>query len=708
MERFEAFKKKIDQDPFDALFGKSSKWLGWTLDSTANGNTDLDGQTSVLKKRAADYLGKDQARNAMKETSDTGINDRPATGDNQYRSQDHLVKEKFEEQGYEIDPITLRKIPKNRNPNAASKSSAIKTRQESFDIPVKAFRPTPPSSAIPAKGNTSTQVDDWLSREDFGCPKDTQKPMSADEYGTFLTPKTSASKIESALDRHVREKDANTGKSYSTPTYEANDTIDEDIESLRASDVRASVGKGSQQTKTNDLSLDARRQTLEDRDERLQPTLGEKRKRNESDYERLEHLNKKTGLASSTDADREPKALKEINKSSVNESSSIVSPTVKLSSPSTASPSNVAKAQKLSSFSNEKTLNIQSKIVPLKAQLDSMKVEYDALRQAWLAETRRLKAKRTKELHEQEVKAQKAAMEAAEVHRGEGDMAPNVHQFAVKRTAAPVEADEASKTLCGGEGDMAPNVAQYASRDRWYKRKAPHAQCEMDAKMQQLANDKALVREVRGIYEDTYGIIDTKHRQEQLRGEGDMSPSVAQFASRDRRYERKPSFPTDGVVVPKKETGIGKSYKMLKEDPSAELLTKDVANSSTSTSIPKTDQEPIQTQHSPVAPTNAATAHQIADLKAQLDKQAAELQAHRDEIQSLRASNATTTQPASENKAASVRRMEPVFSGRRNKEKKRASRRRKTFRHILLTGAITAACCYATGVAVELMKVNGL
>lgn len=60
---------------------------------------------------------------------------------------------------------------------------------------------------------------------------------------------------------------------------------------------------------------------------------------------------------------------------------------------------------------------------------------------------------------------------------------------------------------------MASNVHEFAGRDRWYKRKAPHANREMDAKLQQVAKDKALIQEVRGIYEDTYGTIDTTHRQ---------------------------------------------------------------------------------------------------------------------------------------------------------------------------------------------------
>ena len=707
MEKFEAFKKRIDQDPFNALFGKSNKWLGWTADAIPNEVAKSEQQANALKKKADEYFKNDKARKAMKETIEPVTMEGVKNGAGQHESGGPPVKQECEEQEYEFDPITLRKVPKNMKPESTSKDAGLKNTQKAVEIPVKTFKPTPRSTAMPAKGSSSTQVDDWLAREGFGSPKDARKPMSSAEYDTPLTTKMPAQKIESALNRHVQEKGTDAKKSNSIPTYESKENKNEDIDSLRASDIRASVGRGSQQARKSDPTLDVRSQALEDRDEQLQRFLKEKMKRDESDFKHLEILKKKAVDGSSVGAVSVSKAIEEIKDHYLNELSSVSAQTGKLSSPSAGSPSETAKAEKLSSFSNDKTLQIQSKIVPLKAQLDSMKVEYDALRQAWLAETRRLKAKKTIKLHEEEVAAQKAAMEAAEVYRGEGDMAPNVHQFAVKKTKDQSEAIGASGAERGGEGDMSPNVAQYAYRDRWYKRKAPHARCEMDAKLQQLSKDKALVREVRGIYEDTYGVIDTKHRQEELRGEGDMSPDVAQFASRDRWYKRKAPFNTDGVVVPNEETGIDQGYTMLKEDPSAELLTKDATAASSSTSTPKLEQEPKPRQDQSSIPT--ATARQIADFKAQLDKQAAQLQTHREEIQFLR-SNEATTKPDynKEHKAENVRRMEPVFSGRKNKEKKRASRRRKTFRHVLLTGVITAACCYATGVAIELMKVNGL
>ena len=101
--------------------------------------------------------------------------------------------------------------------------------------------------------------------------------------------------------------------------------------------------------------------------------------------------------------------------------------------------------------------------------------------------------------HEQEIKEQKFAMETHEAR------IPNAKQS---------DAATAGPNLQPGEGDMALNVHDFVSRDRWYKQKAPHASTEAEHKLRQANKDRAFVREIRGIYEDKYGIIDTKHRQE--------------------------------------------------------------------------------------------------------------------------------------------------------------------------------------------------
>ena len=116
--------------------------------------------------------------------------------------------------------------------------------------------------------------------------------------------------------------------------------------------------------------------------------------------------------------------------------------------------------------------------------------------------------------HEEEVAAHKAAMEAHEMHRNEES-----------NTSLNFRAQQ----LQQAEGDMATNVHEFATRDRWYKRKAPHAIAVAEQKLLQASKDKALVREVRGIYEDMYGTIDNSHRQptSQPRADDSEYPSDA-------------------------------------------------------------------------------------------------------------------------------------------------------------------------------------
>ena len=103
--------------------------------------------------------------------------------------------------------------------------------------------------------------------------------------------------------------------------------------------------------------------------------------------------------------------------------------------------------------------------------------------------------------HEYEIQAQKDAMEAYETRKYGGQTSEN-------RPIGP---------LIQGEGDMASNVHHFAERSRWYKQRAPHAVEGSQQKILQAVRDRELVREIREIYEDAYGTIDTKHQQPEAR-----------------------------------------------------------------------------------------------------------------------------------------------------------------------------------------------
>jgi hypothetical protein len=82
----------------------------------------------------------------------------------------------------------------------------------------------------------------------------------------------------------------------------------------------------------------------------------------------------------------------------------------------------------------------------------------------------------------------------------------------VASNAKPVPNDS---KLLQGEGDMSPNVVNFAASDMWYKQpsSSPRTSTTNVARDDQKVREKALVAEVRSIYETAYGAIDVKHRQ---------------------------------------------------------------------------------------------------------------------------------------------------------------------------------------------------
>lgn len=127
-----------------------------------------------------------------------------------------------------------------------------------------------------------------------------------------------------------------------------------------------------------------------------------------------------------------------------------------------------------------------------------VKSEEDLMREIEDTAEGQRKRDAAKNAHELEVKNQKVAMEAHELFRSSNNTESSGH------------GPELSQQ---GEGDMASNVHEFGRRDRWYKRRAPHANAEAEQKLLQAGKDKAFVREIRNIYEESYGTIDTKHRQ---------------------------------------------------------------------------------------------------------------------------------------------------------------------------------------------------
>ncbi|KAI7339275.1 hypothetical protein KC315_g1307 [Hortaea werneckii] len=85
------------------------------------------------------------------------------------------------------------------------------------------------------------------------------------------------------------------------------------------------------------------------------------------------------------------------------------------------------------------------------------------------------------------------------------------------KSAKPVGSADTKAKEVQAEGDFDPKICDFAAADggKWYKQPTypPQPSKEEMATAEQKARDRALVDEVRGIYEQRYGPIDVQHRQ---------------------------------------------------------------------------------------------------------------------------------------------------------------------------------------------------
>ena len=502
-EQYEAFMKKIDQDPFMALFGRSNRWLGWMSEKETPPEVSnvSKGQTKVQKPTSSQPI-----KEAVSQSEERRPEQRKEyfakakTGDTNVKA---TVVSQTEDLEYDIDPITLRKVARVEDETLKKKVGQSTNAEKGHKISVKTFMPSNTREKA-LSGNKraaidndriSTEKKDWLSAQGFGSAKSTsmQHPTNTGQ-SRKVTPK-----IESALDRHVQQKSSRINEHVRSLRYEGTENKSEDIDLLRASDVRASSGiRGRKPREDSQVKL-ARQQEMETNYETRPAELEQRLQREISETEA------KSDSESS-------KSLNHLDAQYMNK----VSDAARLNPPPQSEPSDanalVGATGKLNLYANERANQLKAKIMPLKARIDLMKAEYDTLRQRWLKETKRVRLAEARKIHDEEVRAQKSAMEALEARQS--------HRTSQSPQTVSVE------DIPRGEGDVAANVHEFTSRARWYKRKAPHAKDEMDAKFQRLAKDSALVRDIREIYEECYGVIDAEHRQPSS-SDTEASPAVS-------------------------------------------------------------------------------------------------------------------------------------------------------------------------------------
>lgn len=474
-EQYEAFVKHIEEDPYQALFGASNRWLGWL-----NKFSDSSPTKGRERNRQARTYSSKPCRDA---SAPTWHSKDISTRETVNTETPSAANTSLDNDEYDIDPITLRKVARRSPRDKEKPSSSSQDPHTQYNIHIKESRsPSAASEKKEPSWTPSTQADEpahqfpqsWLSQEGFGDRKPGTEPAwSPTSYPNVIR---KAHKIESALDRHL-----NTPSSKTSP-----------------SDDEMSRVKSSRPTVTQKAGKDARSQTLEKRFTEMPSELDRKyedeiakdhregSKQVPGDHETITIQPDSSKVQPAQVSSYEPNVVEDAE-GNTQDLSTEPRPTTRLTS--------------------DHVSKIRAKLVPLKSQIDVLKEDYASLRQQLLLEKRRIEDKNRKKADQQarhllelEIRTQKHAMQAIELGRAE--------KPANSQTSASLSHNDLR-----GEGDMASNVHEFAGRARWYKRKAPHAKCEMDNKIDRIAREKAFVRELRGIYEDRYGTIDTAHRQ---------------------------------------------------------------------------------------------------------------------------------------------------------------------------------------------------
>ena len=601
LRQYDEFMKRVERDPYTALFGKS--WLKLRQYDDFMKRVEHDPYTALFGKSWLNFSGEDNepraartsSRESPKGTSEPETERKPGNGPSRPKSNNMKIPvdrdiggrpSKSEptptperDQEYEIDPITNRRLLK-ASPSPASALGHTKAQVKDAERDSEPFYKrwalvpcTPPdhrfvmvehaqvwsSSNAPSK-DTPTKPHNTrpgLAREglvEHQEPKVDPQPILQTHDAK---PNNTSTKIESALDRHLSCKSAHEKERSERARlqYKPEENKTEDIDLLRPSDVRASAGLRGNPPKETDIEKQARRKMLEDNYERCsldRATQSAGEAASNTFAQKGEDRPERKGIATEfrfgswlKETLQEPKSeSKEASKSTpttwVNTSSNArnfdpksidqISDLTPPSNNAGVSESSNTVAPEAQVKAMDKASKLKAQIVPFKAKLDAMKADYDFLRQEWLHELRRAKeqaakkeeemkaqkiAKRAREIHEAEIKTQKVAMEAMVTRSG--NRTTNTAEATVAKSVGNDDVEGPAtrrlQSFLQGEGDMASNVHEFAGRDRWYKRKAPHAMHADDAKLQKLASDRALICEIRGIYEETYGTIDTKHRQ---------------------------------------------------------------------------------------------------------------------------------------------------------------------------------------------------
>lgn len=541
-------RKRVESHPFETLFGRSMKngaWNPWGVEwdnwMRNLGWKDLAGGRFASTKPGPQESSRREAAPGCRERQDSNPSGSPP-----------LFKNTSIESG-DIDLITLRRIQKDSPGNAASEKNRDDATQ--YDIPVKKYRPSGAEQNPDAEAskrdtlNTrsgferskrtmeaarprpdaveplETPPKTWLAREGFSkdMRNKSKKEISSKvtSIGASTTNINQSPRLESSLERHLRTVGPPTWEPIlprSSLSYNPEENKTEDIDLLRASNVRAAAGhlkRPSQETKeAKEERLSSLTAAFEKRQQDLdrklageigQPTVTKDQSQNKKDFLRSA-TRQHNEFRTPWDGKHRGNSLI-LDGLNMNRISSEEPPSANVD----------AWAYDLTPKGLETAYQDE-----LDNKMQSLENYYARQQQEVIeAEEQRMAEKRkaADAALAKEINTQKAAMMNLE------DMGYSRGQICKETTSAR-----------SGEGDISSRASEFAGLSRWFKREAPHSTQQDEQKVK----DSRLVREIRQIYEERYGTIDAQHRQPMgvFTLEGREDPAVQESL---RAYDGKPA-----------------------------------------------------------------------------------------------------------------------------------------------------------------------
>jgi len=541
-------RKRVESHPYETLFGASMKngaWNPWGVDWD-NWMRNL-GWKDLASGRFASTKPGSQG------SSQTGAAQGYYERQESKQSASSPLPENTSTESGDIDLITLRRIQRDTPDTVAAKKNCGNRTQ--YDIPVKKYRPAetrqssdgeaPKAGTLNAQSGferfkrtveaaspradvakpLATPLKTWLAREGFS---EDVRSKSKDETSGKLTdrnvPTTSGSRsqrLESSLDRHLRTVGHPTWESNpprSSLSYNPEENKTEDVDLLRASNVRAAAGQLRRPSQ----------ETTEAREKRLTSLEAAFEKRQQDPDQKF---------ASEVGQSAVTKCQPQTNKDPLRPVILQHSGNKKKMDGKHRENSLIFEGLNMNKISSEEPLpaNVDAwgyDLAPkgletvyqdeLDNKMQSLENYYARQQQELLeAEEQRMAGKRkaADAALAKEINAQKVAMTDFEDMRcGRGPTC------------------QGTTSVRSGEGDISPKSSEFAGLSGWFKRKAPH----LTQRDEQKAKDSRIVREIRQIYEERYGTIDAQHRQPRgtfpLEGKGDSAVQESL-----RIYDEKPA-----------------------------------------------------------------------------------------------------------------------------------------------------------------------